>query len=407
AIASTDATQNVGILLENTATSTDIVVRNNTVLDERGTPYCNYALVPQFPPSSFVYWFNHMAGCRNAFNLIDRDPNTREIATTMRFDANSKHVAGATAGSSAAAGTVPGFDINGAAGSVRRHLVQTAGVTRWAVGGTGDTESGSNAGTNFVIIAYNDAGAVLSTPIASNRSTGVVTLSAPRPIGSGGTGSATQNFVDLTTGQTVGGTKTFSAAPKLPGILDANANTVLGVTATGAAVNYISVQNNTTGNRPALAAGGSDTNIGITYKTQGTGTHVMRPGADTTTAVAFNNAANTSTVLGIDTTNLRIGVGKTNPATALDVAGTATVTGLALTASPTVGYVLTSDSAGAATWQAAGVNGVTPVHAGYTTFGAGGIINTLNTTSGTSVTPVAGTVYWAAVFIPKIGRAHV
>jgi len=127
---------------------------------------------------------------------------------------------------------------------------------------------------------------------------------------------------------------------------------------------------------------------------------VMRPGADTTTAIAFNNAANTSTVLGIDTTNLRIGVGKTNPATALDVAGTATVTGLALTASPTVGYVLTSDSAGAATWQAAGVNGVTPVHAGYTTFGAGGIINTLNTTSGTSVTPVAGTVYWAAVFIP-------
>ncbi|WP_240415037.1 hypothetical protein [Paenibacillus periandrae] len=36
-----------------------------------------------------------------------------------------------------------------------------------------------------------------------------LTLTAPLPIGSGGTGSTTKNFVDLTTAQTVSGTKTF------------------------------------------------------------------------------------------------------------------------------------------------------------------------------------------------------
>jgi lysophospholipase L1-like esterase len=41
-------------------------------------------------------------------------------------------------------------------------------------------------------------------------------LSAPLPVNQGGTGSATQNFVDTSTAQTVGGVKTFSAAPVVP-----------------------------------------------------------------------------------------------------------------------------------------------------------------------------------------------
>lgn len=43
-------------------------------------------------------------------------------------------------------------------------------------------------------------------------------LSAPLPLAQGGTGSATQNFVDLTTSQTVGGTKTFTSTPVGPAI---------------------------------------------------------------------------------------------------------------------------------------------------------------------------------------------
>lgn len=41
-------------------------------------------------------------------------------------------------------------------------------------------------------------------------------LSAPLPLSQGGTGSATQNFVDLTTNQSVGGVKTFTGSIRVP-----------------------------------------------------------------------------------------------------------------------------------------------------------------------------------------------
>lgn len=43
---------------------------------------------------------------------------------------------------------------------------------------------------------------------------------------------------------------------------------------------------------------------------------------------------------------------------------------------------------------------VSPITSGFTSFGTGGITNVLNVTSGTSVTTVAGSIYWAAVLIP-------
>jgi hypothetical protein len=44
--------------------------------------------------------------------------------------------------------------------------------------------------------------------------------------------------------------------------------------------------------------------------------------------------------------------------------------------------------------------GVAPSVVGFTTFGTGPGLNALNTTSGTSTVAVAGTIYWAAIFIP-------
>jgi hypothetical protein len=61
---------------------------------------------------------------------------------------------------------------------------QTGAVMRWAVSfGDNVAESGSNAGSNFNINAYDDAGAFLSTPIAINRATGVVSLRAGSTVG--------------------------------------------------------------------------------------------------------------------------------------------------------------------------------------------------------------------------------
>ena len=78
------------------------------------------------------------------------------------------------------------------------------------------TESGSNAGANFFIRRYSDAGALIDTPLSIVRSTGVTTLKSltltnALSIANGGTGSTTQNFVDLTTTQSIGGTKTFTS----------------------------------------------------------------------------------------------------------------------------------------------------------------------------------------------------
>ena len=79
------------------------------------------------------------------------------------------------------------------------------------------TESGSNAGADFFLRTFTDAGSLLETPFTIVRSTGVttiksLTLTNVLSVANGGTGSATQNFVDLTTTQSVGGAKTFTSA---------------------------------------------------------------------------------------------------------------------------------------------------------------------------------------------------
>jgi hypothetical protein len=78
------------------------------------------------------------------------------------------------------------------------------------------TESGSNAGANFFLRTYTDAGSLIETPFQIIRSTGVttiksLTLTNALSIANGGTGSTTQNFVDLTTAQTIAGAKEFSS----------------------------------------------------------------------------------------------------------------------------------------------------------------------------------------------------
>ena len=50
---------------------------------------------------------------------------------------------------------------------------------RWEIDlGNNTAESGSNAGSDFVITSYNDAGAYLATPLFINRATGTVSMSA-------------------------------------------------------------------------------------------------------------------------------------------------------------------------------------------------------------------------------------
>ncbi len=69
----------------------------------------------------------------------------------------------------------------------------------------------ASASTKGIVQLTNDFGGTAAAP------TVVAThLSSALPVNQGGTGSTTQNFVDLSNNQTVGGTKTFTLAPVVP-----------------------------------------------------------------------------------------------------------------------------------------------------------------------------------------------
>jgi hypothetical protein len=75
---------------------------------------------------------------------------------------------------------VTGDTINGSAGTNRSLFSSSGGSTRWELQlASSDAEVGSNAGSNFNLVSYNDVGAQLAIPISINRATGAITLSGP------------------------------------------------------------------------------------------------------------------------------------------------------------------------------------------------------------------------------------
>ena len=65
--------------------------------------------------------------------------------------------------------------------------------------------------------------------------------------------------------------KTLTSPKVGTSVLDTNGNELIKVTATGSAVNELTVANAATGNNPVVSATGDDTNIGITLTPKGTG----------------------------------------------------------------------------------------------------------------------------------------
>jgi hypothetical protein len=65
------------------------------------------------------------------------------------------------------------LSINGVNGAWRGLYYDTNGSTRWVVGATSDNETGGNAGSNYDILRYDDAGNILGTPFNINRSNGI------------------------------------------------------------------------------------------------------------------------------------------------------------------------------------------------------------------------------------------
>ncbi|MFE2712226.1 right-handed parallel beta-helix repeat-containing protein [Streptomyces mirabilis] len=112
AITATDATTNVGILLDQPQTSSGITVTGNTVADTRGTPYCNYGIVPS-NTAAVTASLNTAIGTRQPNNFTETGPARtwqapqtynahRTAAGTAAAVATGPQSAAATAGSNGA-----------------------------------------------------------------------------------------------------------------------------------------------------------------------------------------------------------------------------------------------------------------------------------------------------------------
>lgn len=73
--------------------------------------------------------------------------------------------------------------LDNVAGTTRGILFKTAGSNRWQLFCTSSPESGGNAGSGFVLRAYDDAGTVLSDVISIPRASGAITLNPVSGVG--------------------------------------------------------------------------------------------------------------------------------------------------------------------------------------------------------------------------------
>ncbi len=99
--------------------------------------------------------------------------------------------------------------IDGAAGQTREMKFMSGGSIRFTMGITNDAESGSNAGSDFVFDAYDDAGIVIFNPIWLDRSSGFVGINTTP-----------------TTQLDVGGDATISGIANIEGNLNATGGAV-------------------------------------------------------------------------------------------------------------------------------------------------------------------------------------
>jgi hypothetical protein len=181
------------------------------------------------------------------------------------------------------------------------------------------TESGSNVGADFFLRTYTDLGALIETPFTIVRSTGVttiksLTLTNVLSVANGGTGSATQNFVDLTSIQTAAGAKTFSAITTISNATASTSTTTGALLVTGG----IGIGGALFGTSAVF-----NHNDAPTIKVQRSG------GTDTNTALEFTNASRSffigsnGTIMGLGGTS---GTISTQPLQ-ISSTGAATLTG--------------------------------------------------------------------------------
>lgn len=110
--------------------------------------------------------------------------------------------------------------------------------------------------------------------LLSNATTGVLQVTGPAAASTRVMTVPDANFTAARTdaGQTFTGVNTFTSPKVITSLDDTNGNELFKFTATGSAVNELTVANAATGNAPSISATGGDTNIPINLTPKGTGT---------------------------------------------------------------------------------------------------------------------------------------
>jgi hypothetical protein len=182
-----------------------------------------------------------------------------------------------------------------------------------SVGGTGTVNGITLTGTvtssgsltlGGTLSGVNLTSQVTGTLPEANGGTGITSLGAGVATFLGTPSSA--NLLAAVTDETGTGALVFGTSPALTtpavttGINDVNANEILKFTATGSAVNEITLANAATSANPVLSATGSDTNIGINLTPKGTGevlaTSSYLTGVFSDKVTAIGNTGTTQTI---------------------------------------------------------------------------------------------------------------
>jgi fibronectin-binding autotransporter adhesin len=209
--------------------------------------------------------------------------------------------------------------LNAGGAAVRIGSTTAPANTLDITGSLGATGAVTFSGLNTLGVVHNSAAGLLSTSLVSLTAD----VSGILPIANGGTGSNAQNFVDLTTAQSVGGAKTFTASTV------ANTFASSGATITGGSINStpIGATTTSTGAFTTLTASGS-TNVGALNGTTNTfggndavsnagttntfGGGIISPGAAQNNfgaSAATNNFGNNNALFGTTTNNIGLSTG--------------------------------------------------------------------------------------------------
>ena len=157
-----------------------------------------------------------------------------------------------------------GATVNVANGSKVMVVTDGAGAGA-AVFNANPTEAGTGTVTSVDVSGGTTGLTTSGGPVTGS---GTITLAGTLAVANGGTGVTTSTG----TGATVLNVSPAITTPAITtGLNDANANEILKFTATGSAVNEVTLANAATGNNPTLSATGTDTNVGIDVTPKGTG----------------------------------------------------------------------------------------------------------------------------------------